>query len=215
LQEGPDVEKDAGATRQGSGRHARVSRGVAIALGANLGDPEATLVAVRPLLAATVIAWAGEAVAPLRLSWSPLFVTAPEGGPPDQPDYLNAVLLVQHSRPQAAAPLPWPEPAALLARLQQLEARFGRVRREPWGPRHLDLDLLWCGDIRCRTATLVLPHPRLAERRFVLAPLAAIDPQLSLPDGLGTAGARLAALPPGAAAAPRPLPGRPGWSETA
>ncbi len=191
-----------------------MSAGVAIALGANLGDPEATLVAVRPLLAATVIAWAGAAAGPLQLCWSPLFVTAPEGGPPDQPDYLNAVLLIERPDRGATAAPPWPAPGALLERLQHLEARFGRVRREPWGPRHLDLDLLWCGAIHCRTATLALPHPLLAERRFVLAPLAAIDPRLPLPDGLGTAAARLAALPQGAATEPRPLPGRPGWSET-
>ena len=145
-----------------------------MALGANLGDPVATLVTVRPLLE--------QLLAPLMdppgcCIWSPLFRTAPVGGPPDQPDYLNAVVLLQGLRPD-------PDPLALLLELQALERRFGRERRERWGPRLLDLDLLWCGEQRCRQGELELPHPRLAERAFVLAPLAAIDPALvpPLPD---------------------------------
>jgi 2-amino-4-hydroxy-6-hydroxymethyldihydropteridine diphosphokinase len=185
---------------------------VAIALGANLGDPGATLAAVRPLLAAEVRSWAAIETGRVRLLWSPLFLTTPEGGPPGQPAYLNAVLLIE-SRPEGGRGSPWPAPAALLERLQLLEARFGRVRSERWGPRHLDLDLLWCGDVRCRTPALELPHPRLVERRFVLAPLAAIDPLLVLPQR-GGAAERLAALPARPdEAAPQPLPGRPGWPE--
>ena len=112
----------------------------------------------------------------------------------------------------------WPDPAALLGRLQQLETRFGRERREHWGPRRLDLDLLWCGAITCRSRELVLPHPRLRERAFVLAPLAAIDPDLPLPPaatGLTVSAAdALAALPlrPGEPP-PLALAGGPGWPE--
>ncbi len=186
---------------------------LAIALGANLGDPAASFVAVRPLLEASLEAWAG---GPLQLSWSPRFRTAPVGGPPGQPPYLNAVLLVRRGD-GAAREASWPDPAGLLGRLQRLEAQFGRERREHWGPRHLDLDLLWCGAIRCCSPELVLPHPRLGERAFVLAPLAAIDPDLLLPAAAGlavSAADGLAALPlvPGELP-PLALAGGPGWPE--
>ena len=190
---------------------------LAIALGANLGDPSATLVEVRPLLVRTLAeVFAAAALAPARgplhCRWSPLFRTAPVGGPAGQPTYLNAVLL---------ATLPGPggapnglDPLLLLERLQSLEHRFGRQRRERWGPRHLDLDLLWCGELRRRTSRLELPHPRLLERGFVLAPLAAIDPQLR-PPGAALPAARLLAdlLARPGEAPPIPLPGRSGWPE--
>ncbi|MCP9837620.1 2-amino-4-hydroxy-6-hydroxymethyldihydropteridine diphosphokinase [Cyanobium sp. N.Huapi 1H5] len=187
---------------------------LAVAIGANLGDPVATFTAVRPRLEAELRAWAA---APLQLSWSPRFRTQPVGGPPGQPPYLNAVVLVR----LAAAPVPaacWPDPLALLERLLRLEAAFGRERRERWGPRRLDLDLLWCGAMACSGPELVLPHPRLGERAFVLAPLAAIDPDLPVPLAPAgtprTASAGLAALP-GAALEPPPLAlaGEPGWPE--
>lgn len=186
---------------------------LAIALGANLGDPAASFAAVRPLLAAALATWAGT---PLRLRWSPRFRTAPVGGPPGQPPYLNAVLLARLGTVEGDAS--WPEPAALLGRLQQLEAQFGRERREHWGPRRLDLDLLWCGATTCSGQELVLPHPRLGERAFVLAPLVAIDPDLLLPavaPGLAVSAAdALASLPerPGEPP-PLALAGGPGWPE--
>ena len=183
---------------------------LAIALGANLGDPAASFAAVRPLLAAALEAWAG---APLQLNWSPRFRTAPVGGPPGQPLYLNAALLVQGGA-GAAQEGSWPDPAALLGRLQQLETRFGRERREHWGPRRLDLDLLWCGALTCCSPELVLPHPRLGERAFVLAPLAAIDPRLPVPGAGVSAAERLAVLlaRPGEIP-PLALAGEPGWPE--
>jgi 2-amino-4-hydroxy-6-hydroxymethyldihydropteridine diphosphokinase len=187
---------------------------LAVAIGANLGDPVATFGALRPRLEAELGAWAA---APLQLSWSPRFRTQPVGGPPGQPPYLNAVLLARLATPPLPA-APWPDPARLLARLLQLEATFGRERRERWGPRRLDLDLLWCGPFICGSPELELPHPRLGERAFVLAPLAAIDPDLPLPVASTgtplTAAAGLAALPP-AALEPPPLalPGGPDWPE--
>ena len=193
---------------------------LAIALGANLGDPEATLMAVRPRLEAVLAAWGG--ASPARgCRWSPLFRTAPVGGPPGQPAYVNAVLV--------AGPLPVPtpdprslDPRSLLEALLALEQAFGRVRGERWGPRLLDLDLLWCGVCRLQEPLLELPHPRLHQRRFVLEPLAVIDPTLSPPRTEGAPSlsvaqslARLlvsvaadAAEPP-----PRRLPPRPGWPE--
>jgi 2-amino-4-hydroxy-6-hydroxymethyldihydropteridine diphosphokinase len=187
---------------------------LAVAIGANLGDPVATFRAVRPRLEAELRAWAA---APLQLSWSPRFRTQPVGGPPGQPPYLNAVLLVRQGPAQGPEGT-WPDPQELLGRLLRLEAAFGRERRERWGPRRLDLDLLWCGAMACHGPELVLPHPRLEERAFVLAPLAAIDPDLPLPAPPGVAAriasAGLAALPP-AALEPPPLAlaGEPGWPE--
>jgi 2-amino-4-hydroxy-6-hydroxymethyldihydropteridine diphosphokinase len=194
--------------------------GLAIALGANLGDPAATLAAVRPLLEEGLQRWwPGQTSA--RLRWSPLFSTAAVGGPPGQPDFVNAALLLTPLPSLAAAPA-WADPAeaarALLRILQELEASFGRERLVHWGPRTLDLDLLWCGDLHCRTPELELPHPRLLERSFVLAPLAAIDASLippGQPAGAGRpVGQLLAQLLAGAAAdPPRPLPPSPGWPE--
>lgn len=194
--------------------------GLAIALGANLGDPAATLAAVRPLLTAGLQRWwHGEA--PLLLRWSPLFSTAAVGGPPGQPDFINAALLLTPLSPAATTPTaadPAEAARAVLRMLQELEARFGRERLVHWGPRTLDLDLLWCGELRCRTPELKLPHPRLLERSFVLAPLAAIDADLVPPGqapGAGRpAGELLAELLAGTAAEPpRPLPPSPGWPE--
>jgi len=185
---------------------------LAIALGANLpspaGPPLATLLAVRPLLEELL---QEERLLELgsSLHWSPLFRTAPVGGPPDQPAYLNAAVLVCPAAPAAPATA-----LELLSGLQALEQRFGRQRREHWGPRSLDLDLLWWGDLRCRSERLELPHPRLLERNFVLAPLAAIDAELVPPGATAGAGDLLNQLKPVASPpGPERLPGRPGWSE--
>lgn len=193
---------------------------VAIALGANLGDPAATLVAVRPRVQGLLRSWwAGmdaQPATPLPCLWSPLFLTEPVGGPPDQPPYLNAVVLASPADLPARGV---PDPLPLLRGLQALEADFGRRRRQRWDPRTLDLDLLWCGDRRRSGDLLSLPHPRLAERSFVLAPLAAIDPLLPLPAVLVGAGPRRCAerlaflLPTLQQQAPLRLPPRPGWPE--
>ena len=71
-------------------------------------------------------------------------------------------------------------PTVLLSYLHTIEDRHGRVRRERWGDRTLDLDLIAYGDVVCDTPTLTLPHPRAAERDFVLAPWLSIDPDASL-----------------------------------
>ena len=142
---------------------------MAVALGANqpsvAGSPRDTLRAVRPLLEQQVAGWArSEPVC----CWSALFDTEPVG-PPNQPNYLNAVLLVKAvpAVPSTAAALD------LLRRLQELEGRFGRDRspEQRWGPRSLDLDLLFWGELRLDHPQLVLPHPRMHLRSFVLEPL--------------------------------------------
>ncbi|WP_371639322.1 2-amino-4-hydroxy-6-hydroxymethyldihydropteridine diphosphokinase [Synechococcus sp. UW179A] len=148
---------------------------LAIALGANLpsraGEPRQTLITVRPQLERLVSHWARDVPEELLCSWSPLFETAPVGGPPLQPMYCNAVVLfegVQRPAAEAAA-------LDLLTQLHQLERRFGRDRNKelPWGPRSLDLDLLFWGEWRLDHPRLVLPHPRLHLRQFVLEPLLA------------------------------------------
>ena len=173
-------------------------QGLAIGLGANLpsavGGPIETLVALRPLLNALFPG--------ATLQWSPLFRTAPLGGPAGQPDYINAVLLVE------LAGAPTAQVAfALLGQLQALEQRFGRLREERWGPRTLDLDLLWWGDLTMESPELQLPHPRWSERAFVLAPLSALDRCFQAPLE------RLLAADVGPA--PQRLPPREGWPECA
>ncbi len=143
---------------------------LAVALGANrpsaVGSPRATLLAVRPLLETLLTAWAAQE---LVYRWSSLHDTAPVGGPPDQPRYCNAVLLVEGltAPPSEVAAL------QLLDALQGLEQQFGRdrTREQRWGPRSLDLDLLFWGELRLENPRLLLPHPRLHLRTFVLAPL--------------------------------------------
>lgn len=133
-----------------------------VALGSNLGDREANLRDAVARLAGT------PGLRPLRASrlWE-----TPAVGPP-QPDYLNAVVEVDVCL----------APHAHLRRLLQIESELGRVRREGerWAPRTIDLDLLWQGGLRLETATLTLPHPRLHERSFVLAPLAELAPELRI-----------------------------------
>ncbi len=151
------------------------AQSLAIALGANLpsaaGLPRQTLITVRPQLEQLLISWGSAASAEMRCSWSPLLETAPVGGPPGQPLYCNAVVLcagVKRSTSMAAA-------LQLLTELHQLERRFGRDRDQelPWGPRTLDLDLLFWGEWRLDHPQLVLPHPRMHLRQFVLEPLLA------------------------------------------
>ena len=180
---------------------------LAIALGANLpspaGHPLATLVALRPLLEPLLQRLGGP------VCWSPLFRTAPMGGPAHQPDFLNAAVLVWQVAPGSDAAA-----RRLLANLQGLEQRFARERRQHWGPRSLDLDLLWWGDLHARAPELELPHPRLLERSFVLAPLAAIEPALVAPGATAPVAALLAQLEAAAAfPPPRQLAGQPGWPD--
>jgi len=136
---------------------------VFLSLGSNLGDREANLLeALRRLeqLGVHVVR---------RSSW---YETEPVGYT-DQPDFLN---LVAEVRTRLG-------PHALLRAAQQVEAELGRVRAVRWGPRTVDVDLLLYGERVVNTPDLVLPHPRLRERAFVLVPLAELAPDLVLPDG--------------------------------
>ncbi len=130
-----------------------------LGIGSNMGERLATLRMARQQLA--------ETPGIRNLAASPLYATEPIGGPPGQGPYLNAVMRLQTSL----------EPEALWRRCQQLERAAGRERSVPNAPRTLDLDLLLYGDRRLGTDTLTIPHPRLHERRFVLAPLCDLAPQ--------------------------------------
>lgn len=101
---------------------------------------------------------------------SSLYRTAP-WGPIEQPDFVNAVARLGTAL----------EAEVLLDELLALEARHGRARAERWGPRTLDLDLLLYGREHITSARLQIPHPRMAERAFVLVPLAELDPELEVP----------------------------------
>lgn len=149
-----------------------------VALGGNVGDTEAHFEAACAALDAA------PGVALLGRSTS--HVTAPVGGPPGQRDYRNAVVLL-------ATEL---APRALLELLQRVERERGRDREREarWGPRTLDLDLLLHADARVDEPGLTVPHPRLEERAFVLAPLAELAPDLVLPGCGRTVADRLAEL---------------------
>jgi 2-amino-4-hydroxy-6-hydroxymethyldihydropteridine diphosphokinase len=149
---------------------------VALGLGGNLGDVEAAL---RRALAALA-----RALGPLRVA--PLFRTAPLSSLP-QPDYLNTAALARTALP----------PDAVLAIGKALELAAGRRPAPRSAPRPLDIDLLVYGAEVSTHPELALPHPRLAERRFALAPLAAIAPDLPVPPA-GTPVAELLARLPGA-----------------
>ena len=143
---------------------------LAVALGANLpsavGTPRDTLLAVQPQLDQLLKAWSG--LVP-RLSWSSVLETEPVGGPAGQPVYANAVVICTG----LLEPPTQDRALQLLDHLQVLERQFGRNRQreQRWGPRTLDLDLLFWGELRMDHARLVLPHPRLHLRSFVLVPL--------------------------------------------
>ncbi|MFC4057270.1 2-amino-4-hydroxy-6-hydroxymethyldihydropteridine diphosphokinase [Planomonospora corallina] len=132
-----------------------------LALGGNLGDRFATLQGGLDLLAAAP----GLEVTAV----SPVYETDPVGGP-EQGPYLNAVVVAETSL----------APRELLARAQETENAFGRVRTERWGARTLDVDLIAVGEVVSDDPELILPHPRAHERAFVLVPWVQADPEAVL-----------------------------------
>jgi quinolinate synthase len=137
---------------------------VYLGLGSNLGDRESMLSRARALLAAlpgtTLSAASG------------IYVTAPVGGP-EQDDYFNQVVELRTVLP----------PRGLLTAARRIEAALGRERTIRWGPRTIDVDILWYHGFSRAGADLEVPHPRMEERRFVLEPLAELAPELVLPSG--------------------------------
>jgi 2-amino-4-hydroxy-6-hydroxymethyldihydropteridine diphosphokinase len=130
-----------------------------ISLGANIGDAKANLdLAVGLLRGATDV-----------MAVSSYLQTKPVGGP-EQPDYLNAVAIIESDLPAKD----------LLAVLNGIETAMGRTREIHWGPRVIDLDLIQYGGLLVSDEKLTLPHPRAHERRFVLAPWFEIEPEAIL-----------------------------------
>ncbi len=149
-----------------------------LGLGSNVGDSAAHLRAAIELLSVRGIKI--EAV-------SSTYVTEPVGEILDQPDFLNAAVRIRTDL----------EPEQLLDACKAVEADRGRSLSAPrHSPRPLDVDLLLLGDLELRTERLTLPHREVTSRRFVLAPLLELDPELTLPDGTRLADA-MAVLPDG------------------
>ncbi len=162
---------DDGAPADGPRRRAYLG------LGSNVGDRAAQLQLAVDGLAAR----AGRVVA-----ISPVYETEPVGGPP-QPDYLNAVVAVETGL----------SPRELLRVAKELEAEAGRKPPDAdrrWGPRPLDVDVLMIGAERVDEPDLVVPHPRIHQRAFVLAPLADIAPEMVVAPSAGWQGVRRSAL---------------------
>ena len=148
-----------------------------LGLGSNLGDRAAHLQFAVEGLAGR----AGRVVA-----ISPVYETEPVGGPP-QPEYLNAVVAVETAL----------SARELLRLAKALEAEAGREPPEPgkrWGPRPLDIDVLMVGDERIDEPDLVVPHPRIHQRAFVLAPLADVAPEMVVAPSAGWQGVRRSPL---------------------
>jgi 2-amino-4-hydroxy-6-hydroxymethyldihydropteridine diphosphokinase len=136
-----------------------MARRVLLGLGSNLGDR-------RRLLKDAVDSLPGVSKV------SGLYETDPVGGPPGQQKYLNLVVAIDSD---ATA-------RQLLGMCHRLESAAGRVRGERWGPRQLDIDILWIDGETVDEPDLQVPHPRMWQRRFVLVPLADVAPEL-LPEG--------------------------------
>lgn len=139
---------------------------VILALGGNLGDKRATLEAAISEIAAldgTKLKATSELFESVALS-----VDGPDS---NQPSYLNAVIEIATSL----------KPKQLLAKLNEIENKFGRVRLARWAPRTLDIDIISYGNELIETKSLVVPHPRAHERSFVLVPWLSIDPEAFIP----------------------------------
>jgi 2-amino-4-hydroxy-6-hydroxymethyldihydropteridine diphosphokinase len=130
-----------------------------VALGANIGNPSEQMdLAIAMLKEATDV-----------IAVSTNYTTKPVGGP-EQPDYINAVCILESDLPALD----------LLSLLQGIEKSLGRERIERWGPRTIDLDLIQYGSLLSKAEELELPHPRAHERRFVLEPWHEIEPDAVL-----------------------------------
>ena len=145
-------------------RHPEGRRRAFLGLGSNLGDRREHL-------------RAGVDALPDVVAVSPVYETDPVGGPPDQPSYLNVVVELST----------FLGPRELLDVARRLEGEAGRVRAERFGPRTLDVDVLLVGDMEVDEPDLVLPHPRMWERRFVVVPLSDLAPELVPTDVVASA----------------------------
>lgn len=131
-------------------------------LGGNLGNPVSIFASAENLIQQN----SGSIIAS-----SPVYLSEP-WGKTDQPVFLNQALLL-------ATPLP---PGLLLQRMLEIEKALGRIRKERWGPRIIDIDLLCYGNKIYKTDFLTLPHPSLPERRFALLPMSQVAPDWRHPE---------------------------------
>ena len=145
-----------------------------VGLGSNLDDPRGQV--SRALAALATLPGC-------RLIAQSALYRTPPMGPPGQPDYVNAVAMLETTL----------LPHALLDALQGIERQHARQRDVRWGPRTLDLDVLTFGGLRLHDARLTVPHPGIANRAFVLVPLAELAPALDIP-GLGPVAGLLARI---------------------
>lgn len=160
-----------------------MSRAV-LSIGSNLGEP------LNRLRGAT------SAFSPYLRGASPVFRTLPRG-PIEQQPFLNAILIVVDEQ---ASPMAW------LERAQAAEREAGRTRELRWGPRTLDVDVIAVDDVISEDPVLTLPHPRAAQRAFVLVPWWSLDPEAELP-GQGSVLELMGALPDDELASVTMLPG--------
>ncbi|MGH7177973.1 MAG: 2-amino-4-hydroxy-6-hydroxymethyldihydropteridine diphosphokinase [Tepidisphaeraceae bacterium] len=149
--------------REGRKHEGRTPTTAYVAVGANLGDRAGNIRAAMDLLRAT------DGIEVCRVS--SLFENPALGGPIGASDFLNGAVEIRTTL----------DPLALLGAVQQIERQLGRVRREKWEPRIIDLDLLLFGGQVVNSTHLTIPHPRMHERRFVLQPLAQIAPDVQHP----------------------------------
>lgn len=151
-----------------------------IALGSNLGDRAARMGAARDFVFSLH-------EGPGAAAGSALYETDPVDCPPGTAPFLNAVVEIESNL----------DPEAILRRLRDYEQKSGRGATGPRNsPREIDLDILYAGDLRRASPALILPHPRMMSRRFVLQPLADIRPDLVLPGGDDSVAVLLSRLPP-------------------
>ena len=148
-------------------------RRVFLGLGSNVGDRRRNLLDAVESLAG-------------RVGVSQVYETEPVGGPSGQDPYLNCVVELSTRL----------SPRELLGVCHRLESAAGRVRNERWGPRTLDVDVLLVGDLVVDEPDLTIPHPRMWDRRFVLAPLAELAPELVPVDRLNQSEGRVVAVGP-------------------
>jgi 2-amino-4-hydroxy-6-hydroxymethyldihydropteridine diphosphokinase len=138
---------------------------VFLGMGSNLGERRENLLAALRML---------DAMEDIRvLEVSSVYETEP-WGVLEQPDFLNLVALVSTSR----------DPRGMLAACRDVEDELGRVRGERWGPRIIDVDILLFDDLQLEEKDLIIPHPRMLEREFVMVPLLELQPDVSL-SGMG------------------------------
>lgn len=137
---------------------------VTLALGSNLGDRLETLRAATTALSERGLRF---------LTSSRVWETEAVGGPAEQPPYLNAVIRVSTER----------SPEEILDVAHEVEDVLGRTREVRWGPRTIDVDIVLIDDLVIDDPVLTIPHPRAAERAFVVLPLLDIDPDPVLPTG--------------------------------